>query len=84
MKTLEICYSETSYTLVGIPYLGQAGQNRIINLALRFVIELCEPYFRTDKNITFNNYEPRSCGIAVSKWCNYGWNLRKNMIFLII
>lgn len=39
-----------------LEYLTKKGQNNTNNLALRVVIELCEPYFRANRNVTFDNY----------------------------
>lgn len=44
------------YPLSGIPYLGKDGPNRTENLAYSVVIKLSEPYYRTNRNITFDNY----------------------------
>lgn len=56
MKIWWICDSKTSFPLYGIPYLGKEGTNRAQNLAYNVVNQLCEPYFRTNRNITFDNY----------------------------
>ncbi|XP_044735464.1 piggyBac transposable element-derived protein 4-like [Chrysoperla carnea] len=56
MKIWWICDSKTSYPLFGIPYLGKEGQNRAENLAYNVVNQLCEPYFRSNRNVTFDNY----------------------------
>lgn len=56
MKIWWICDSKTSYPLFGIPYLGKEGPNRAENLAYNVVNQLCEPYFRTNRNVTFDNY----------------------------
>ena len=56
MKIWWICDSKTSYPLFGIPYLGKDGQNRAENLAYNVVNQLCEPYLRSNRNITFDNY----------------------------
>ncbi|KAK9730621.1 Transposase IS4 [Popillia japonica] len=54
MKIWWICDSRTSYPLRGIPYLGKEGLNRAENLAQRVVEDLCEPFLRTKRNITFD------------------------------
>lgn len=56
MKIWWICDSKTSYPLCGIPYLGKEGGSRAENLAFNVVYQLCEPYFRSNRNITFDNY----------------------------
>ena len=56
MKIWWICDSETSYPLLGIPYLGKEGLNRGQNLGEKVVLELCQRYERTNRNITFDNY----------------------------
>jgi len=56
MKMWWICDSKTSYPLSGIPYLGKDGQNRAENLAQTVVQKLSEPYYRSNRNITFDNY----------------------------
>lgn len=56
MKIWWICDSKTSYPLFGIPYLGKEGHNRTKNLAYNVVNQLCEPYFGSNRNVTFDNY----------------------------
>ncbi|GBP21726.1 PiggyBac transposable element-derived protein 4 [Eumeta japonica] len=56
MKIWWICDSKTSYPLFGVPYLGKEGQNRAENLAYNVVNQLCQPYFRSNRNVTFDNY----------------------------
>lgn len=56
IKMWWICDSKTSFPLCGIPYLGKDGSKRTENLAYTVVNKLCEPYFRTKRNITFDNY----------------------------
>lgn len=56
MKIWWICDSTTSYPLSGIPYLGREGADRGVNLATRVVEQLCEPYERTNRNITMDNF----------------------------
>lgn len=56
MKIWWICDSGTSYPLRGIPYLGKEGLNRAENLAQKVVEDLCEPFLRTKRNITFDNF----------------------------
>lgn len=56
MKIWWICDSQTSYLLKGIPYLGKDGDNRVVNLATKVVEELCAPFHRTNRNLTFDNF----------------------------
>ena len=56
MKIWLICDSDTSYPLLGIPYLGKEGLQRGQNLGEKVVLELCQQYERTNRNITFDNY----------------------------
>ena len=56
MKIWWICDSITSYPLFGIPYLGQPETGRSVNLSKTIVEQLCEPFERTNRNITFDNY----------------------------
>ncbi|KAK9717198.1 Transposase IS4 [Popillia japonica] len=61
--------SKTSYPLSGIPYLGKDGDNRAENLAFTVVTKLCEPYHRTNRNVTFDNYFTR-LEVAKSLYAN--------------
>ena len=56
IKMWWICDSKTSYPLSGIPYLGKEGPNRTENLASMVVNKSCQPYYRTNRNVTFDNY----------------------------
>lgn len=56
MKIFWICDSSNSYPLKGIPYLGQEGANRGKNLGQRIVEELCIPFERSNRIITFDNF----------------------------
>lgn len=58
LKIFWICDAKTWYPLYGIPYLGRerSGSARRTNIALTTVSELCKPYYRTNRNITFDNY----------------------------
>lgn len=56
IKIWWICDSGTSYPLRGIPYLGKENQKRSENLAQKVVEDPCEPFVRTNRSITFDNY----------------------------
>ena len=56
MKIWWICDSSTSYPLYGIPYLWKEGTSRETNLAPQVVENLCAPFERTNRNVTFDNY----------------------------
>ena len=56
MKMWWICDNATSYPLQGIPYLGKEGSARAQNLAQNIVEQLCEPYFASYRNVTFDNF----------------------------
>lgn len=56
MKIFWICDSITNYPLKGIPYLGKEGRNRATNVAHNIVLELCESYANTYRNVTFDNF----------------------------
>lgn len=56
MKIWWICDSSNSYPLYGIPYLGKEGSKKTEKLAKTVVEKLCEPYYRTNRNVTFDNY----------------------------
>lgn len=56
MKMWWICDNATSYPLFGIPYLGKEGSTRSTNLAQNIVERLCQPYFNTNRNVTFDNF----------------------------
>jgi hypothetical protein len=84
IKIWWICDSKTSYPLYGIPYLGKEGPMRAVNLAWKVVEELCEPFVRTNRNITFDNYFT-SYDLAnslLSKGLTIVGTLRKNKTFI--
>ena len=56
MKIWWVCDSTTFYPLNGIPYLGKESTTRATNLS-RYVVEtLVEPYERSNRNVTCDNY----------------------------
>lgn len=57
MKMFWICDAKTAYPLGAIPYLGKEGNVRAAaGLGQRIVLKLCEPYFGTNRHVTFDNY----------------------------
>ncbi|XP_070183498.1 piggyBac transposable element-derived protein 4-like [Littorina saxatilis] len=57
MKIFWIADAENSYPLLGIPYLGRpAGQERQVNLGRNIALELAQPFFKTGRNITLDNF----------------------------
>lgn len=58
LKIFWLCDAKTWYPLNAIPYLGRelSGSSRRTNIALTTVSELCEPYFRTHRTVTFDNF----------------------------
>ena len=57
MKLFWACESTNGYPLRAIPYTGKDGNVReVAGLGTRIVLKLCEPYFGSNRNITFNNY----------------------------
>lgn len=58
IKLFWICDSETWYPLYAIPYLGREryGSARRTNIAKDVVTELCQPFYKTNRNVTFDNF----------------------------
>lgn len=58
IKLFLICDSETWYPLYAIPYLGRErlGSARRTNIAMDVVTELCQPFYKTNRNVTFDNF----------------------------
>lgn len=56
MKIWWVCDSESSYPLNGIPYCGKEGNTVTQGLGKKVVESLTEPYQRTNRNVTFDNY----------------------------
>lgn len=57
MKLFWICDATTAYPLRAIPYLGKEGNVRAAaGLGQRIVLNLCEPYFGTNRHVTYDNY----------------------------
>lgn len=52
-----ICDAKTAYPLGAIPYLGKEGNVRAAaGLGQRIVLKLCQPYFGTNRHVTYDNY----------------------------
>lgn len=56
MKIWWACDSETYYPLNGIPYIGKEGNQIAKGLATQVVEQLVQPYYNTNRNVTFDNY----------------------------
>lgn len=58
LKMFWACDSKTWYPLNGIPYLGRecSGSVRRADIAQQIVIDLCQSYYQTHRNITFDNF----------------------------
>lgn len=58
LKIFWVCDSKTWYPLNASVYLGRerSGSARRVNIAYDIVKELCEPYYRTNRNVTFDNF----------------------------
>lgn len=57
MKLFWICDAKTAYPLSAIPYLGKEGNVRAAaGLGARIVLKLCQPYFGTNRHVTYDNY----------------------------
>lgn len=57
MKIFWICDAKTAYPLSAIPYLGKEGNVRAAaGLGQRIVLKLCQPYFGTNRHVTYDNY----------------------------
>ncbi|KAL8572469.1 hypothetical protein ACOMHN_005615 [Nucella lapillus] len=57
IKVFWVADAEANYPLYGIPYLGRpAGQDRQINLGRNTVLQLAEPFFKSGRNVTCDNY----------------------------
>lgn len=57
MKIFWLCDAKTAYPLSGIPYLGKEGNDRAAaGLGERTVLKLCNPYFGTNRHVTYDNY----------------------------
>ncbi|XP_046392323.1 piggyBac transposable element-derived protein 4-like [Ischnura elegans] len=57
MKVWWACDSETFYPLNSLPYLGKEGGERALpGLGRRVVQQLTEPYQKTNRNVTCDNY----------------------------
>lgn len=84
MKLWWICDNATSYPLHGIPYLGREGHSRIYNLSKNIVEKLCEPYFGTNRNVTFDNFftsKPLAESLLINGMTVVG-TLRKNKPYI--
>ncbi len=51
-----MCDSKSFYPLKGKPYLGKEGDQRQTGLGKKLVMELSEPYKRSNRNITADNF----------------------------
>lgn len=80
MKIWWIVDADNAYPLKGIPYLGKESRTRAQNLAHNVVDELVEPFVRTNRNITFDNYftSYELCQSLLSKGLTSVGTLRKN------
>ena len=56
MKIWWIADSKSFYPLQGIPYTGKEDNKTATNLGHKVVMYLSEPYFRSNRNITCDNY----------------------------
>ncbi|XP_058836768.1 piggyBac transposable element-derived protein 4 [Topomyia yanbarensis] len=58
MKIFWLCDAKTAYPLNANMYLGRerTGSARQTNIAQTVVSELCQPYYRTGRNITMDNF----------------------------
>ena len=57
MKIFWVVYSDNCFPLVGIPYLGRPlGQARQVNLGRNTALQLAQPFFKSGRNITCDNY----------------------------
>lgn len=57
MKLFWICDAVTWYPLFAIPYLGrEQDRPRRVNVGADIVRQLCEPYYRSHRNVTFDNF----------------------------
>ncbi|XP_037042530.1 piggyBac transposable element-derived protein 4-like [Bradysia coprophila] len=57
MKMFWICDAKTAYPLSAIPYLGKEGNERAkAGLGERIVLKLCEPYFQSNRHVTYDNF----------------------------
>ncbi|KAK9743731.1 Transposase IS4 [Popillia japonica] len=56
MKIWWVCDSQTDYSLNSIPYTGKEGNQIAKGLATQVVEQLVEPYYNTNRNVTFDNY----------------------------
>lgn len=56
LKIWWACDSENYYPLNGLPYVGKEGNNVAKNLGRQVVETLAEPFYRSKRNITCDNY----------------------------
>lgn len=56
MKIWWVCDSQTYYPLNGIPYIGKEENQIAKGLATHVVEQPVEPYYNTNRNVTFDNY----------------------------
>lgn len=56
MKIWWACDSKTFYPLNGIPYVGKVSKEITKGLGRMVVQQLVQPYFYSNRNITFDNY----------------------------
>ena len=57
IKVFWVADAERNFPLLGIPYLGQPpGQERHTNLGRNIATELATPYFKSGRNVTWDNY----------------------------
>lgn len=58
LKIFWICDAKTFYPLNAVPYLGRerSGSSRQTNIGQNIVIELSQPYFNSNRTVTFDNF----------------------------
>lgn len=57
IKIFWVADSSNNFPLLGIPYLGRPiGQDRQMNLGRNIALQLAQPFFKSGRNITCNNY----------------------------
>ena len=57
IKVFWIVDAENGFPLFGIPYLGRPlGQARQVNLGRNIALQLAQPFFKTGRNLTLDNY----------------------------
>ncbi|GFN88323.1 PiggyBac transposable element-derived protein 4-like protein [Plakobranchus ocellatus] len=56
LKIYWVCESDTGYPLKSLPYLGKVGRLPEKDHGENCVIKLIEPYYRSGRNVTFDNF----------------------------